>query len=385
MKREDDQILEASLEDLLESLATPFEAVQNEEAPLDTLEPAMESLISVTKGILGAGSISKSDAASLQSMTASLEGFQDTFSNLPLSSYTELPSKVNYNASMESVIGAAVRKIIEMIKALIKWAKEKGRAFMDLLRNDRVKVKQTEEAAKKVDKALEVAEVNAAGKGEKEPTRKPGTVVNLEVKSMAMELSTHPVSVSQIKQEVKHIVNELAGTIRYSTTTKGVIGRLQSLSATLFDEPTSFTEGPEGSEVAALTRAIVARMSEEMTKTETLSTTEPETELRMRANKLRFAGAADLVLWVMMPMSQTIEEATAQLTKVEQEITEKANKVEGPLADSDELVTKARRCRAVIQAVDDLQAIKRSVAGAYTSLLQLGAKVAADPNHGVAA
>lgn len=98
------------------------EALSDEDVTI--LTPALESLRNVYHSVRDSGTISRSDASVLMKMSASLEGFQDPFATLPLASYTELPSKVNYNPSMENLLTAILRKIWEAIKAVA--AKIKG-------------------------------------------------------------------------------------------------------------------------------------------------------------------------------------------------------------------------------------------------------------------
>lgn len=83
------------------------------------IEPALESLRNVYHSVRDSGHISRADAQVLMHMSASMEGFQDPFATMPLASFTELPSKVNYQPSMEGVLGSFLKKIYEAIKAMI--------------------------------------------------------------------------------------------------------------------------------------------------------------------------------------------------------------------------------------------------------------------------
>lgn len=83
------------------------------------MTPALESLRNVYHSVRDSGHISRADAQVLIKMSASMEGFIDPFQTMPVASFTELPSKVNYSASMEGMLGSFLRKIYEAIKALL--------------------------------------------------------------------------------------------------------------------------------------------------------------------------------------------------------------------------------------------------------------------------
>lgn len=88
------------------------------------LEPALEGLRNIYHSVRDSGHISRADAQVLMQMTTSMEGFYDPFTTMPAASFTELPSKVNYQSSMEGLLGSILKKIWEAIKALV--AKIKG-------------------------------------------------------------------------------------------------------------------------------------------------------------------------------------------------------------------------------------------------------------------
>lgn len=158
IKAEDEAIAATSLEDLLEAVDQTEEMIVGEEVDPDILSPAMESIIGIANEIQRAGAISRADAITLRQMTASLEGFQDTFLALPVNSFTEMPSKVNFDSSMESVLGNVGRKIIEAIKKIIKWIREKARAIWQVISGNRAKAKKLEVAAAKVTAELKKVE-----------------------------------------------------------------------------------------------------------------------------------------------------------------------------------------------------------------------------------
>lgn len=152
IKAEDEAIMAASLEDLLEAINQTEEMVAVEDVDIDVLTPAMESILNIANEIQGVGAISRADAITLRQMTTSLEGFQDLFATMPMNSFTEMPSKVNFDASMEGIFGDIARKVVEIIKAIIKWIRDKAKQLFSFIRKDRVVIQQANLAAAKVSK-----------------------------------------------------------------------------------------------------------------------------------------------------------------------------------------------------------------------------------------
>ncbi len=148
-----EQIENTSLEDLLEDLTgieDTTDKVESGELPEDALAPAMESLRGMLGELRESGAISRVDAQTIQSMTTSMEGFEDTFALMPLSSFTLMPSKVNYDASMENLLSSIGRRIIDAIKKAIEWIRSKVKALMGLFKNKPVETKKVQVAVKKV-------------------------------------------------------------------------------------------------------------------------------------------------------------------------------------------------------------------------------------------
>ncbi|MNO21478.1 hypothetical protein D3C76_112520 [compost metagenome] len=142
-----------SFEDLLDQLTSVDNvatAVELGDIPSTELEPAMESLLNAAEALRDSGAISRQDIAALQAMSASMEGFEHTFDRLPLKSYTELPSKVNFTASMENIFGDALRKLVELIKKAIAFLKKAARNTFNFITFQK---KQTVRVTSAIDKA----------------------------------------------------------------------------------------------------------------------------------------------------------------------------------------------------------------------------------------
>lgn len=128
-----------STEALFDDLST-FTAEADVEQPeeLTATQIALESLQSTLMAIGERGVICRSDTQTLIQMTTSMEGFEDAFELMPLGSFTELPSKVNYQASMENLLSRIAQKIIETIKRMIAWFKGKYKEFASRLSGNNV-------------------------------------------------------------------------------------------------------------------------------------------------------------------------------------------------------------------------------------------------------
>lgn len=189
IRKEDEAIMASSLEDLLESIDQIESSVDDEEVDLYALSPTMESVMNVVKGIQSSGAISRSDAITLRQMTASLEGFQDVFSNMPINSFTETPSKVNFDASMEGILGDIGRKIVEVIKAIIKWIRDKSKQLIGFIRKDRIVAQQANLAAAKVSKEHKNVTADtlrtAIEKEIAEPTQTPQPIVKKAIAQLS--------------------------------------------------------------------------------------------------------------------------------------------------------------------------------------------------------
>ena len=140
-------VLQTALEELADTLQDIEDVSEEEMMEMSKSLPAFESLCSVATCILESGSISRSDANTLMSATTSLEGFEKTFAGLPLNSYTEMPSKVNFDVSMENIFKTILTKIIEACKKLVE-------AIRNWFTTNSVKTSQAATAEVKVEAKL---------------------------------------------------------------------------------------------------------------------------------------------------------------------------------------------------------------------------------------
>lgn len=155
----------ASLEDLLEDLTgleSLTDAVEAGDEPVESLEPAFESLMQIVTDIQGSGHIARNDAAVLLSMSASMESFNGVFENMPLASYTELPSKVNYAPSMENILSRIVETIVRKIRELIEWIKKSIKGALALFRSREPINRKIGAAAKQAKARFDANKVNPA-------------------------------------------------------------------------------------------------------------------------------------------------------------------------------------------------------------------------------
>jgi hypothetical protein len=112
-----EEITGLSLEQLFDEVEKLAVVENLSDEDVTILEPALESLRNIYHSVRDSGHISRADAQVLTSMTTSMEGFPQVFETMPLASFTELPSKVNYSPAMEGLLGSILRKIWEAIKA----------------------------------------------------------------------------------------------------------------------------------------------------------------------------------------------------------------------------------------------------------------------------
>jgi len=215
-----EQIENTSLEDLLEDLTgleTIADKVELGELPEDELTPAMESLRGMIEDLRHSGSICRTDAHAIQSMTASMEGFEDTFATMPLASFTQMPSKVNYTASMENLLSAVARKIIEAIKKVIRFLREKGRALLSALRGGAKTTAQVKAACDQVVKkhtpVTEPEIVKEVRKEMAKPSEKPSPIVKKVLVEVKKAPETTVTEVEATARVVEVVRDELKAAI----------------------------------------------------------------------------------------------------------------------------------------------------------------------------
>lgn len=129
------------------------EATPSVEEFTANIEPSIESLIKVVGEIRELGAISRSDASTLSQMTASLEGYSNLFKTMPINSFTEAPSKVNFDVAMESLARKIWKSIADSLRKLISWCRERWqmiKKWYSERKNQSSKIDKAATAASKV-------------------------------------------------------------------------------------------------------------------------------------------------------------------------------------------------------------------------------------------
>lgn len=394
IQAEDDAIATASLESLLEDIEGFVVHDYNDDTPVFQLAPAVESVLGIASVIQESGAISRSDASTLHQMTSSLEEFKGAFDCLPVGSYTELPSRVNFEASMESVFGNIGRKIVEIIKNIIKWIKDKAKAFVDLFRDKRVKTAKAAEASKKVDAALEetrknieemieemrknplYAETNEFAK--KNAARAKAEKIDLDIPTLFAKLTDKPTDATLCLTTIINIVKQMDG----GAEPASFFNPVHILNKTVLNEP---VEVPGGDDAGYdLLKAILVKMRETANDSDIISTVTPEQEISKRLR----AFDQNLVIKSATVMATSLvrvtNEAQKNLNKILGDISEKTSKGER-LANEDPLMVSAQAWRKRVQACSDINDIHTLVMSSWSKTIQVGAKLTATPTMGKAA
>jgi multidrug efflux pump subunit AcrA (membrane-fusion protein) len=151
-------IPEVSMEEAEEILEDtgPILGDPESDAELDqlhvSLSSSLEQLNSVRQELLDAGHINRSEAAMLKNLTASAESISGFFQRMPVSSFTEMDSKVNYSATCESLGKSIVDTVINIIKTIFKYIVAIGKWFISFLTGRRRKDQLNDQADKAVEK-----------------------------------------------------------------------------------------------------------------------------------------------------------------------------------------------------------------------------------------
>lgn len=207
---DDNVIANASMEELLQDLSGICDDVEAGVIPVHDIEPALESLISVIGVIRDSGSISRADAQVLMQMSASMEGFQDTFVTMPLRSFTETPSMVNFEPSMENLMNRTLKAIVDAIRKAIAWVREKAREFINSFRTNLPKAKKVDQLTSQVGKKADIRKF--------EPEKFDSKQLDSNVESSELiDLMCNTKLVAQFKTEMTNLCST------YLTDPEGVI------------------------------------------------------------------------------------------------------------------------------------------------------------------
>jgi hypothetical protein len=134
----------ASLESMEETISSEF--------TVGDYFPSLESINSIVNEIRASGGICRDDVILLNNVTESMEGMSINLP--PLNSFTEVPSKVNFDVSMENIVSDMANKVIETIKKIIAWIKEKLSNLLGMVKKSSIHNKQAEAVVETVTKDI---------------------------------------------------------------------------------------------------------------------------------------------------------------------------------------------------------------------------------------
>ncbi|MNZ24873.1 hypothetical protein D3C78_420280 [compost metagenome] len=281
--------------------------------------------------------------------------------------------------------------------------KEKAKAFINLFRDNRIKAKKTEEASKKVEQALKASEMSlqelflSAVKPEhlkpsegpdevRVPKRKPGQKVDLNINSLAARLTDSPTNLGALKNKIQEVSTHMRAMLTKEDF--GMPSYAFQLDKMLFgDDVTEYdhsNKGDPGTYGLDYIHAIAARLRSTAADVDVISTDTPEKEINGRLAMFDSSKMAGVAMQMASPLANTANEAAKELEAIEKEISALTGK-NVRLANEDPLLVKARRHKAIVQGVSDINDIYGYVMKSWTDLIQVGAKVVKDPNYGAAA
>lgn len=215
-----DTVSSEELDQLLlppEDQYTPDEEAEAELHNLTvSLSASVEQLQNLYSEVTANGHISRSEASMIKNLVASAESIQGFFERNPVSSFTEMSSKVNYNATCEGLVGSVVEMIIKIVKGVISVLKSLGEAIMRAMFGTGKKLDEAKRADPAVTKVFDKAK--ADGKPNSNvPTSSPVTGAGISPDA------GEPAFANQIHTR-KNLLSEmmLNGTV-FSTTTNKTI------------------------------------------------------------------------------------------------------------------------------------------------------------------
>lgn len=130
----------------LECLELEIETISN---PTDVIA-SVESIMSVVSDIRKSGGVCRNDALLLRSISTSMEGIGDEFRKIPVNSFTEMPSLVNYGVSTEGFVSDAIESIRRVIRNIIEWIKKQFAKAKAFFTGSQTNVAKVDIATKKV-------------------------------------------------------------------------------------------------------------------------------------------------------------------------------------------------------------------------------------------
>lgn len=123
-----------------------------------SLSGSLEQLRSLRHELVATGQISRAEASTIKNIVASAESLNQGLMNLPLNSYTELGSKVNYNATCEGLGSTIYQALLKFAQTVWGYIKSLSRTLLSIITGRQMKNKQYDT----VDKAVNTKSDKAA-------------------------------------------------------------------------------------------------------------------------------------------------------------------------------------------------------------------------------
>lgn len=303
----DEQLAEIdamSLETLMEDLREVSQPGFIEDAGYDSLgavEPALESLMAIADSIRVNGGICRADAQTLHQMTGSLEGMSAALESMPINSFTAAPSKVNFEVSLENIFVNAGRKILEMIRKIITWIKEKLSAAKAWFINNTTRANKVRSAGEKVEAELKSAKADlktaSKANSKRRDGKAPSEPVQIDIPSLAYHLATDGNALMSASISLVKLSDAFQKPVT-AHSKRDILPPLSNLARALFDDTSNtsryyaeysaaYTAATSSGEIGDYERALLAivrHCSEMSTSTDVMVVNDPVTKFVSMVN-----------------------------------------------------------------------------------------------------
>lgn len=184
-----------------------------------SLSQSLEQLCSIRQELQSNGCVSRSDATMIRNLMASAESIGSTFDKLPINSFTEMPSKVNFEASCESLLGSIYQTVLRIIKAVVNFLASTGKWLSKVFAARSVKNKQYDKVDAAVNKKATMAMATPmfVEKSGKVLTKYSSRWTALDARMVTQRLSDDTFGIDDFDAIGKGLYNLV---VRYSQTLK---------------------------------------------------------------------------------------------------------------------------------------------------------------------
>jgi len=131
-------------------LVSMEEADQALDYPLQVAQERLGSLLSIADRIKEMGGIDRTQAQTLSRMSVGLESLDKHFTRHPVTSYTMLPSQVNYRVTQEGLLTGIAGAIVNAIKAFWKFCQDVFKSIVAYYRNNKTVIAAAQKATHNV-------------------------------------------------------------------------------------------------------------------------------------------------------------------------------------------------------------------------------------------